>query len=114
MAAPAKNLPPKNESHVTPQVATLIHRDVVEGMEKQYQFFLANTLTTAAFRLFCQLQMERIKDDLMKLTPRPEWSDEEFTRVSKDMRLVWRFWNDLLEYATDLTKQNRAQNDGEE
>ncbi len=115
MAAPAKfnirknvNPPPQQEHHV-PQVANLVHRDVISQMDKPYAEFLIGTFGTVAFKMFCELQLNKVKDDLMRLSPRPEWSDSDYAQVSKDMRLVWRFWTDLLDYATDLTQQNRAQ-----
>lgn len=103
----------KTPEHVRPQVATLIHREVFKKLDVQSKLFLLSNLASRAFQEFCKFNLEAVKEDLIALSPRPEWTQEEFAQLSNEMRLVWRFWTDLLQYAKDISEEeNRDNNEG--
>lgn len=97
-----------SESRVIPQVIMLINREVMEGFNPAFKEMLADFMGSFMFIDFCKVQQAKAKEAMDSLQPHPDWTNEEYVQLSKDMRLVWRFWTDLLRYAEENQANNRA------
>jgi hypothetical protein len=85
-----------------PQITFLVHREVMDQMPFQMAEALQQFMGCSIFIDFCKLNVAKCDKDLADLRPRPEWTNEQYIQLSRDMRLVWRFWTDLLQFAEEF------------
>lgn len=96
-----------------PQVSTLIHREVMEKMRPEFRDMFSSFIGTDLFIDFCKGQLECIEYDIGEVQKRMDLPAEQQFQLSKDMRLVWRFWTDLLRFAEEQKEANRVNNQQE-
>jgi hypothetical protein len=97
--------PPSNEPRPQPEITQLLDRDVIgklyDGAAREY---LAAMIASPVFRNFCEEQLASAQKRANELQV-GHYSAEEYYQLSKDFRLLWRFWNDFVVYATDLKNE---------
>lgn len=86
------------EEKTSPQVSMLVHREVLQKLDDALKEPLKQFLGSYIFIEFCKLNRDVSALQAAELDP----SQENFAQLSKDMRLVWRFWTDLLRFAEEL------------
>lgn len=84
----------------TPQVAMLVHREVMAEFDGSTRDWLEQCLGSHVFREFCSKNLAVVERDTAALEPGND--AQKFFQISKDMRLVRRFWIDLLRFAEEL------------
>lgn len=93
--------PPPSNDKVIPQIPFLVDRDVLEKLPEQYKDFIKPLMGSFIFLDFCKMQLESVEEKTRQINPM-NYSIEDYTNLSKDMRLLWRFWTDLLNYASEF------------
>lgn len=96
--------PPPSTDKVIPQIPYLVDRDVLEKLPEEYREFIKSLMGSFIFIDFCKLQLAKVEENLRNINPMTH-SVEDYTNLSKDMRLLWRFWTDLLHYAEEFKPQ---------
>lgn len=90
-----QQLPPR----VRPQIAMLVDYDAINGFGPQVKEMLGEFLGSFLFIDFCKVQVAKAEEKIKNLRPLPEWTTEEYFKLMEDMKLVCRFWADLLQFA---------------
>lgn len=85
---------------IVPQVSLLIHEEVLHSFAEGEKQVLISLFGSGIFHDFIRRQIEIAQTQTIKLNPR-DYSPEDFIQLSSDFRLVWRFWNDLLQFAEE-------------
>lgn len=94
----------QNEPSPNPEISVTVHREAMEvfkGLDKEY---IQAMFGSVLFEQFCLKQMElsrKAQDSL----PMGRYSPEQFYQLTRDFRLLWRVWNDLLEFSREFKPQ---------
>lgn len=83
------------------EVAILVHREVFNKYGAGERDWLETFIGSHMFQQFCKDNQNVVQADLIRLNP-SGISAENFTKLSIEMRMVWRFWTDLLTLAEEL------------
>jgi hypothetical protein len=87
------------------QISVLVDRDTLNNMGPGEREWMETFLGSHVFQQFCKGNVDAVQTNLAELNP-GAFTPEDFVNLSKDMRLLWRFWTDLLRLAEEYTPHN--------
>jgi hypothetical protein len=93
------------EDRVVPQVSVLVHRDVLAKFDLEFRNVLTQFLGSFVFLKFCEANLKAVEEDIRNLAPTARMTPDEYFQLSKDMRLVWRFWTDLQRFSEEFKQK---------
>jgi hypothetical protein len=105
---PTNNQQPQPPPQITqrearPQIACLVDREYVDKLGKVYSDLTKTVLGSEPFVKFCQAQVDECQRAQMTIPMNLD--PQEYFLLANDFRLLWRFWNDLLQYAKETQQE---------
>lgn len=83
----------------------------MDKFPQELRQFLEEMFGCYFFVDFCKFQIAKAEENIRALNMREDWSKDEYFQLLNDMRLVLRFWTDLLRFAEEYREKqlDRAQ-----
>lgn len=93
-------------------IPALVETSALEEFSDDVQGHLRSIIGDYFMRAWLEKQVKNAQE-AMRQFRRGDLDNEEYAIMFRDRQLLWRFWQDLLDYATNLHEETTAQLEGE-
>lgn len=88
-----------------PEITVLIHPEAMKQFEGPHLEYMKSFFGSVLFENWVKEQIKLTEDNQRGLHV-GRFNAEQFYQLSKDYRLLWRVWHDLLQFAIDSKPQS--------